>query len=41
MSIGEELKANKDRLLTVYDLAALCYDYLIAVVINQGLFIGK
>lgn len=36
-----ELKDNMSKLDSVYDLAALCYDYLVDRVENPALFIGK
>lgn len=41
MLFEEELESNADRLRTIYDLAAFCYDYIVTNVDDQGLFIGK
>lgn len=41
MGFCQELDANAKRLLTVYDLAAFCYDYLIRNIKKQAQFLGK
>lgn len=38
---SQELSHNRSKLDNAYDLAALCYDYLMDRVKNQALFIGK
>lgn len=41
MGFRQELGANLERLFTVYDLAAFCYDYLIRNIKRQVHFLGK
>jgi len=41
MGFRQELGANLERLFTVYDLAAFCYDYLIRNIKRQVQFLGK
>lgn len=38
---SQELGCNREKLDSAYDLAALCYDYLLEKVKNEALFIGK
>lgn len=38
---SQELGRNREKLDNAYDLAALCYDYLLEKVKNEALFIGK
>lgn len=37
----DEFYKNLDKLVSVYDLAAFCYDYLISKTEDQGLFLGE
>ncbi len=41
MNIYETIEHNRENIKSVYDLAAVCYDYLLAQIENQIIFIGK
>lgn len=41
MNIHETIKHDQEKIKSVYDLVAVCYDYLLAQIENQITFIGK
>lgn len=41
MQFTEELQKNIEQLVSVYDLAAFCYDYLVDNIRDQAQFLGK
>lgn len=41
MNIYETIVQNQENIKSVYDLAAVCYDYLLTQIENQIIFIGK
>lgn len=41
MDIYERIKANRTRIVSIYDLAAICYDHLRIHIDNQALFLAE
>lgn len=40
MDIYERIEENRTKIASIYDLAAICYDYLRMQIDNQALFLG-
>lgn len=41
MDIYERIEENRTKIASIYDLAAICYDYLRMQIDNQALFLGE